>query len=133
MRISDWSSDVCSSDLARIKATIEATGAELIILARYMQILSADLASFLPGRCINIHHSFLPGFKGAKPYHKAPSLGVRMIGATAPYVTADLAEGPIIHQDGEPVSLCGRPDERVGQTEDGSSGERGGRQVSIQG
>src|SRR3546814_120619 len=102
--------DTKAEQEARIKATIEATGAELIILARYMQILSDDLASFLSGRCINIHHSFLPGFKGAKPYHQAHSRGVKMIGATAHYVTADLDEGPIIHQDVEPVSHADTPD-----------------------
>lgn len=65
----------------------------------FMQILSDDLARFLSGRCINIHHSFLPGFKGAKPYHQAHERGVKIIGATAHYVTADLDEGPIIEQD----------------------------------
>jgi len=89
---------------ARIKALVTETGAELVVLARYMQILSDDLAAFLSGRCINIHHSFLPGFKGAKPYHQAFSRGVKMIGATAHYVTADLDEGPIIHQDVESIS-----------------------------
>src|SRR3546814_15453190 len=69
-----------------------------------MQILSDDLASFLSGRCINIHHSFLPGFKGAKPYHQAHSRGVKLICATAHYVTADLDEGPIIEQDVERIS-----------------------------
>ena len=89
---------------AQIKDVIAQTGAELVVLARYMQVLSDDLAAFLGGRCINIHHSFLPGFKGAKPYHQAHSRGVKMIGATAHYVTADLDEGPIIHQDVEPIS-----------------------------
>lgn len=88
---------------ARIKQLVEATGAELVVLARYMQILSDDLVAFLSGRCINIHHSFLPGFKGAKPYHQAHERGVKMIGATAHYVTAELDEGPIIHQD---VARC---------------------------
>jgi formyltetrahydrofolate deformylase len=68
-----------------------------------MQILSDDLPKFLSGRCINIHHSFLPGFKGAKPYHQAHERGVKLIGATAHYVTGDLDEGPIIEQDVEPV------------------------------
>ena len=81
---------------AEIKRIVEETGAELVILARYMQILSDDLARFLAGRCINIHHSFLPGFKGAKPYHQAHTRGVKLIGATAHYVTSDLDEGPII-------------------------------------
>ncbi len=77
---------------------------DLVILARYMQILSDDLAGKLAGRCINIHHSFLPGFKGAKPYHQAYERGVKLIGATAHYVTADLDEGPIIAQDVERVT-----------------------------
>ena len=89
---------------ARIKAIVTETNADLVVLARYMQILSDDLAGFLSGRCINIHHSFLPGFKGARPYHQAHERGVKMIGATAHYVTADLDEGPIIAQDVEPIS-----------------------------
>jgi formyltetrahydrofolate deformylase len=89
---------------ARIKAVVDESGAELIVLARYMQILSDDLSVFLSGRCINIHHSFLPGFKGAKPYHQAHERGVKMIGATAHYVTTDLDEGPIIAQDVEHVT-----------------------------
>ena len=95
---------------AQIKTIVEATNAELIVLARYMQILSDDFSSFLSGRCINIHHSFLPGFKGAKPYTQAFDRGVKMIGATAHYVTADLDEGPIIVQDTEPVSHVDTPD-----------------------
>jgi formyltetrahydrofolate deformylase len=98
---------------AQIKRIVDGTGAELIILARYMQILSDDLASFLSGRCINIHHSFLPGFKGAKPYHQAHRRGVKMIGATAHYVTADLDEGPIIHQDVEAITHADTPDDLV--------------------
>ena len=98
---------------ARIKALVEETRAELIVLARYMQILSDDMASWLSGRCINIHHSFLPGFKGAKPYHQAHERGVKMIGATAHYVTADLDEGPIIHQDVEAISHSDTPDDLV--------------------
>ena len=94
---------------ARIKAIVTETGAELIVLARYMQILSDDLASFLTGRCINIHHSFLPGFKGARPYHQAYERGVKMIGATAHYVTADLDEGPIIAQDVEQITHADAP------------------------
>ncbi len=89
---------------AQIKRIVEETQAELVVLARYMQILSDDLSAYLSGRCINIHHSFLPGFKGAKPYTQAFDRGVKMIGATAHYVTADLDEGPIIVQDTEPVS-----------------------------
>jgi formyltetrahydrofolate deformylase len=98
---------------ARIKTIVEETGAELVVLARYMQILSDDMAAFLSGRCINIHHSFLPGFKGAKPYHQAHARGVKMIGATAHYVTADLDEGPIIHQDVEAITHADRPEDLV--------------------
>ncbi|CAM8656244.1 PurU Formyltetrahydrofolate hydrolase [Comamonadaceae bacterium] len=78
---------------------IEAEGAELVVLARYMQILSDNMCQQLNGRAINIHHSFLPSFKGAKPYYQAHDRGVKLIGATAHYVTADLDEGPIIEQD----------------------------------
>lgn len=98
---------------AQIKRVVEESGAELVVLARYMQILSDDLAAFLSGRCINIHHSFLPGFKGAKPYHQAHARGVKMIGATAHYVTADLDEGPIIHQDVESVTHADSPEDMV--------------------
>lgn len=98
---------------ARIRALVEETRAELVVLARYMQILSDEMAAYLSGRCINIHHSFLPGFKGAKPYHQAHARGVKMIGATAHYVTADLDEGPIIHQDVEPVTHADTPEEMV--------------------
>ena len=82
---------------------IEETGTELVILARYMQVLSDQLCARLAGRVINIHHSFLPGFKGAKPYHQAFERGVKLIGATAHYVTADLDEGPIIEQSVQTV------------------------------
>lgn len=78
---------------------IEAEGAELVVLARYMQVLSNDLCQKLAGKAINIHHSFLPSFKGAKPYYQAHERGVKLIGATAHYVTTDLDEGPIIEQD----------------------------------
>ncbi len=84
---------------ARQYEIIEAEQAELVVLARYMQILSDDMCRKLAGRAINIHHSFLPSFKGAKPYHQAHLRGVKLIGATAHYVTADLDEGPIIEQD----------------------------------
>ncbi|HSV17495.1 MAG TPA: formyltetrahydrofolate deformylase [Casimicrobiaceae bacterium] len=84
---------------AKLWTLIEETGAELVVLARYMQILSNDLCRKLEGRAINIHHSFLPSFKGAKPYHQAYLRGVKVIGATAHYVTTDLDEGPIIEQD----------------------------------
>jgi formyltetrahydrofolate deformylase len=98
---------------AAIKAIVTQSGADLVVLARYMQILSDDLASFLSGRCINIHHSFLPGFKGAKPYHQAHARGVKMIGATAHYVTSALDEGPIIHQDVEAISHADSPEDLV--------------------
>ncbi len=84
---------------ARQYEIIESEGAELVVLARYMQILSDDLCRKLTGRAINIHHSFLPSFKGARPYYQAHERGVKLIGATAHYVTADLDEGPIIEQD----------------------------------
>ncbi len=98
---------------ARIKQVVDETGAELVVLARYMQIFSDDMSSFLSGRCINIHHSFLPGFKGAKPYHQAFARGVKMIGATAHYVTEDLDEGPIIYQDVEAISHADSPENLV--------------------
>lgn len=84
---------------ARILDLFEATGSELLVLARYMQILTPHACEQLAGRAINIHHSFLPGFKGARPYHQAFERGVKLIGATAHYVTTDLDEGPIIEQD----------------------------------
>jgi formyltetrahydrofolate deformylase len=84
---------------ARQLEVIRNEGAELVVLARYMQILSNELCRELSGRAINIHHSFLPSFKGAKPYYQAHDRGVKLIGATAHYVTADLDEGPIIEQD----------------------------------
>ncbi|MCI3134736.1 formyltetrahydrofolate deformylase [Phenylobacterium aquaticum] len=89
---------------AAIWKLIQDTGTDLVVLARYMQVLSDGLAAKLEERCINIHHSFLPGFKGAKPYHQAHVRGVKVIGATAHYVTADLDEGPIIEQDVERIS-----------------------------
>jgi formyltetrahydrofolate deformylase len=89
---------------------VESTRADLIILARYMQILSDDLCAKLQGRAINIHHSFLPGFKGAKPYHQAYDRGVKIIGAAAHYVTRDLDEGPIIEQVVERVDHSFTPD-----------------------
>jgi formyltetrahydrofolate deformylase len=105
--------DTKAQQEAEVKRIVSETGADLIVLARYMQILSDDLAAFLSGRCINIHHSFLPGFKGAKPYHQAHERGVKMIGATAHYVTADLDEGPIIAQDVEPISHASTPEDLV--------------------
>jgi formyltetrahydrofolate deformylase len=92
---------------------VEERRIDLVVLARYMQVLSNDLAAKLAGRCINIHHSFLPGFKGAKPYHQAHARGVKLIGATAHYVTADLDEGPIIEQDVERVAHHDTPETLV--------------------
>jgi len=98
---------------AQVRAIVEECDAELVVLARYMQILSDEQAAHFSGRCINIHHSFLPGFKGAKPYHQAHARGVKMIGATAHYVTNDLDEGPIIHQDVEPITHADTAEELV--------------------
>jgi formyltetrahydrofolate deformylase len=98
---------------AKVWEIIRDSGAELVVLARYMQVLSDGLAAKLAGRCINIHHSFLPGFKGAKPYHQAHARGVKLIGATAHYVTSDLDEGPIIAQDVEPITHRDTPDDLV--------------------
>ena len=92
---------------------IQETDTELVVLARYMQVLSDGLATKLEGRCINIHHSFLPGFKGARPYHQAHQRGVKVIGATAHYVTADLDEGPIIEQDVERISHRDTPKDLI--------------------
>ncbi|MGW2207963.1 formyltetrahydrofolate deformylase [Streptomyces sp. NPDC001781] len=98
---------------ARLLELVRAEGVELVVLARYMQVLSDDLCKALSGRIINIHHSFLPSFKGAKPYHQAHERGVKLIGATAHYVTADLDEGPIIEQEVERVGHELRPDQLV--------------------
>jgi formyltetrahydrofolate deformylase len=98
---------------ARLSDLMAATGTDLVILARYMQILSEDMALRLAGRCINIHHSFLPGFKGARPYHQAHARGVKVIGATAHFVTPDLDEGPIIEQDVERISHRDQPKDLV--------------------
>jgi formyltetrahydrofolate deformylase len=95
---------------AQIWRIVQERQVELVVLARYMQILSHELTVKLAGRCINIHHSFLPGFKGAKPYHQAHERGVKLIGATAHYVTEDLDEGPIIAQDVETVSHHDTPE-----------------------
>jgi formyltetrahydrofolate deformylase len=92
---------------------IRSSGTELTVLARYMQVLSDGLAAKLSGRCINIHHSFLPGFKGAKPYHQAHERGVKLIGATAHYVTSELDEGPIIEQDVERINHRDTPEDLV--------------------
>lgn len=93
----------------KVHQIVEETGTELIVLARYMQILSEDLCNKYPQRIINIHHSFLPGFKGAKPYHQAYERGVKIIGATAHFVTTDLDEGPIITQDIERIDHSHTP------------------------
>ena len=92
---------------------IRTSNTDLVVLARYMQILSDGFCAKLAGRCINIHHSFLPGFKGAKPYHQAFARGVKLIGATAHYVTPDLDEGPIIEQDVERISHHNSVDDLV--------------------
>jgi formyltetrahydrofolate deformylase len=98
---------------AAIWDLVNKTETDLVVLARYMQILSDDLSNRLAGRCINIHHSFLPGFKGARPYHQAHERGVKLIGATAHYVTSDLDEGPIIDQDVERISHRDTPEDLV--------------------
>ncbi len=98
---------------AELMKVVDDTGTELVVLARYMQILSDDLCRQLSGRAINIHHSFLPGFKGAKPYHQAYQRGVKLIGATAHYVTSDLDEGPIIEQEVQRVDHVYLPDDLV--------------------
>ena len=98
---------------AAVLDLVENTKTDLVVLARYMQILSDDMSGRLAGRCINIHHSFLPGFKGARPYHQAHERGVKLIGATAHYVTSALDEGPIIDQDVERISHRDTPDDLV--------------------
>ena len=105
--------DTKAAQEAQVRAIAADADAELVVLARYMQILSDEQAAHFAGRCINIHHSFLPGFKGAKPYHQAYERGVKMIGASAHYVTADLDEGPIIHQDAESIGHADTPDALV--------------------
>jgi len=98
---------------AKVWETIRDCKADIVVLARYMQILSDGLAAKLSGRCINIHHSFLPGFKGARPYHQAHARGVKLIGATAHIVTSDLDEGPIIEQDVERITHRDTPEDLV--------------------
>ena len=110
--------DTKSQQEAEVRRIVKETGADLVVLARYMQIFSDEMAKHLSGRCINIHHSFLPGFKGAKPYHQAYKRGVKMIGATSHYVTDDLDEGPIIAQDVENVSHAESPDDLVAKGRD---------------
>ncbi|NTY90406.1 formyltetrahydrofolate deformylase [Pseudomonas putida] len=98
---------------AELMKIVDETQTDLVVLARYMQILSDDLCKQLSGRAINIHHSFLPGFKGAKPYHQAYERGVKLIGATAHYVTSDLDEGPIIEQEVQRVDHAYKPEDLV--------------------
>ena len=98
---------------AQLWELIKSTKTDVVVLARYMQILSDGLTAKLMGRCINIHHSFLPGFKGANPYTQAHTRGVKLIGATAHYVTADLDEGPIIEQDVERITHRDTPEDLV--------------------
>ncbi len=106
---------------ARLLAMVEEQQVDLIILARYMQVLSDQLCRKLDGRVINIHHSFLPGFKGAKPYHRAYERGVKMVGATAHYVTPDLDEGPIITQDVSTVDHADTVEDLIAQGQDTES------------
>jgi len=102
----------------KVLQVIEQTGAELVILARYMQVLSPELCRQLDGRAINIHHSLLPGFKGAKPYHQAYNKGVKMVGATAHYINNDLDEGPIIAQGVEVVDHTYYPEDLIAKGRD---------------
>jgi formyltetrahydrofolate deformylase len=106
---------------AKLIAMVEEQQVDLIILARYMQVLSDQLCRKLDGRVINIHHSFLPGFKGAKPYHRAYERGVKMVGATAHYVTPDLDEGPIITQDVSIVDHADTVEDLIAQGQDTES------------
>ena len=106
---------------AKLLAMVDDQQVDLIILARYMQVLSDQLCRKLDGRVINIHHSFLPGFKGAKPYHRAYERGVKMVGATAHYVTPDLDEGPIITQDVSIVDHADTVDDLIAQGQDTES------------
>jgi formyltetrahydrofolate deformylase len=105
------SKDAKAQQEARVLEVIDECKADLVVLARYMQILSPELCAKLQGRAINIHHSFLPSFKGAKPYYQAFDRGVKLIGATAHYVTTDLDEGPIIEQEVERVDHSMTPDQ----------------------
>lgn len=110
--------DTKAEQEARVWQVIEDSGAELVILARYMQVLSSEMCARLAGRAINIHHSLLPGFKGAKPYHQAFEKGVKLVGATAHYINDDLDEGPIISQGVEPVSHADYPEDLVAKGRD---------------
>ena len=110
-----------SEQEAKLLAMVEEQQVDLVILARYMQVLSDKLCRKLDGRAINIHHSFLPGFKGAKPYHRAYERGVKMVGATAHYVTPDLDEGPIITQDVSVVDHADTVEDLIAQGQDTES------------
>ncbi|AVV33763.1 MAG: formyltetrahydrofolate deformylase [Cobetia sp.] len=103
---------------ARVWQIVQDTGAELVILARYMQVLSSDMCEKLSGRAINIHHSLLPGFKGARPYHQAYEKGVKLVGATAHYINDDLDEGPIITQGVETVDHAHYPEDLIAKGRD---------------
>ncbi|WP_249975571.1 formyltetrahydrofolate deformylase [Vreelandella olivaria] len=103
---------------AQVREIIADTDAELVVLARYMQVLSPSMCELLAGRAINIHHSLLPGFKGAKPYHQAHEKGVKLVGATAHYINNDLDEGPIIAQGVEPVDHTHYPEDLVAKGRD---------------
>lgn len=105
------SADVKRAQEQQVEELVARENIDLVVLARYMQILSGEFCEFLKGRAINIHHSFLPSFKGAKPYYQAHDRGVKLIGATAHYVTADLDEGPIIEQDVERVDHTLSPED----------------------
>jgi formyltetrahydrofolate deformylase len=107
------SKDTKAEQEAQVLALVKSTGADLVVLARYMQVLSDNFATRLYGQIINIHHSFLPSFKGAKPYHQAHERGVKLIGATAHYVTPDLDEGPIIEQETARVTHAMSPDDLI--------------------
>jgi formyltetrahydrofolate deformylase len=108
--VSPSTKEAAENELREVLATYRV---DVVILARYMQVLSSDLCAELNGRAINIHHSFLPGFKGAKPYHQAYERGVKLIGATAHFVTPELDEGPIIEQDVVRVSHAKKPSDLV--------------------
>ncbi|HUF83332.1 MAG TPA: formyltetrahydrofolate deformylase, partial [Acidimicrobiia bacterium] len=110
--------DTRAEQEARILALVDEHRVDLVVLARYMQVLSDDLCARLDGRAINIHHSFLPGFKGARPYHQAHARGVKLIGATAHFVTAELDEGPIIEQDVVRVDHAHTPEQLVALGQD---------------
>jgi formyltetrahydrofolate deformylase len=110
--------DTKAAQEAEILKQIEALKIDFVVLARYMQILSANFCATMPGKIINIHHSFLPGFKGAKPYHQAHERGVKIIGASAHFVTSDLDEGPIIEQDVAHVTHNATPEELIAMGRD---------------